>query len=268
MHQQIAATRSPEREAVMGENARFSCTRIVFLISCYALLLVMFVLAGCSSKETPTGSSNGVSAPVDLPENSTYSNSVVPLAFILVGIDAQIGYADPLGEFAVRILDANGAPPPPSTPVEIRWNVSDYPDRVVCAGYGTSVSLVNGVYKLSAYTNSQGWAYFRQAGYFSGSVACSGGDADTVRKGRLYVNGDLQDPPAERGGWFLVAAADLNDTSGVDEDDEDLCSDDIACGSLYFSRSDYNGDRDVTSADLSILVGIASGGGSGGTCNE
>jgi len=253
----------------MREKHVYCSKRTVCVIASVAIAILMAGLFGCSNETPSQGSQNGVIATApDTPENTTYNLTLNRNTLVLGGVNGN-GVPDNNSNCQLNVtLKDEGNIPLVDATIELRWTTGDYPHQIVCfAPSGVTWSVTSGgtIHHLYATTDAYGVARFRAAGYYDGSIACSGGEG-TYRDGRLFVDGVEQTAPT--GGWFNVATADLNDASGVTTADEDLCEDDIFCGSYYFSRSDYNGDGVTNSADLSILANIKNGGGSIASCNE
>jgi len=253
----------------MREKHVYYAKRATLLISCCAIVVLSMGMLGCTNDNPSHGSQNGISAPApETPQNfTTYSVTRNRNSVILGGVSVQDGSADPLCGVDITVKDETNTYFVIDAVVELRWNVSDYPNRSVCAATGgTTYSLSSGVYHLYATTDGNGIAHFRVGGGYTASVSCGGGEgsASNPRKVRLFVDGDEQ---TISGGWCNVSTADLDNIGGVNDDDEDTFYTDEFCAN-YYSRSDFNGDGVVNGADLSKILSIINGGGSGiSPCN-
>jgi len=229
-----------------------------FLISCFAFVVLMMGLAGCSTDKESATNPNGVSAPApETPENTTYNVTIEP-NFVICGVNGS-GVVDTYSacEFLVTVLDEGNVPVVDAT-VELRWSTSHYPNRVICSvPSGVTGSLVNGVQKLFATTDAYGVAHFRAAGGYDGTSSCT---ANTAAKyGRVFIDGEEQTPPGGAPGWFVVSAVDLNNTAGLNAADWSLFLSAQSCGT-YLSRIDYNGSLTMDAQDEAIFTAIDGGG--------
>jgi len=248
----------------MRENYMYYAKRIALLAACGAISILVMGQFGCTNDSpSQANNPNGVSAPVDPQENTTYT--VAKHALVLGGVDGN-GVPDDEADACDFTVHINGFPYVVDAEVELRWNASDYPDAEVCfAGSGVTWTYASGVHKLKAYTDAYGTAHFRVAGRFSGTISCSNPDSHIYRTGRIFVDG--QELTAPSGGWFLVATADLGYAGGVNEEDIEELEEDIACSQYYFSRSDLDGSGATNNDDRDILESIIIAGGSTATCN-
>jgi hypothetical protein len=240
-----------------------------FLISCFAFVVLMMGLAGCSTDKESATNPNGVSAPApETPQNTTYDVSRSGTSLILGGVDTQTGAPDPLCGLDITVRSQDYPYPVlVDAVVELRWNVSDYPNREICvSGTGTTYSLSGGVYHVYATTNGSGVAQFRVAGFYTADASCGDaeGDATTPRKVRLFVDGDEQ---FISGGWCNVSTADYNAVDGVNSADlSEFLGDAYWNCSSYNSRSDFDGNGVVNAVDQVKLQSIISGSGSDASC--
>jgi hypothetical protein len=247
----------------MWENDRKFHKTIVGIVAVFAVVMLVMGLAGCSTDRTQsTSDPNGVTVPVpETPENPSYTVTQNRTSLILGGVNSGNGAPDPLCGLDITVDDGEPGYLVDAL-VELRWTDSDYPNRNLCStGSGVTGSHSNGVWHLYAYTDAYGVAHFRVAGNYTGSTgSCGGGEGSsgTPRKGKVFVEGVEQ---TNAGGWFNVSTADLNGSDGVNSADLSLFLTDDGCGN-YYSRSDFDGDGDVDSADEDILDGIINGGGS------
>jgi len=213
-------------------------------------------LAGCSVDKNSETSQNGISAPAPDPEGASLTFTTNHNSLILGGTDGS-GVPDPL--CGIDITVHNGLAVEVDAPCELRWSDSDYPNRVVCVvGSGTTHSYSDGVHHLYATTDAYGVAKFRVSGFYAGTISCGSGqgDANNPRKVSLYVNSSL-----ESSTFCNVSTADLNGTGGVTNADVTKFNIDKNCAN-YYSRSDFDGNGFVNSADLDIISAIVSGGNS------
>lgn len=250
----------------MRESHVYYAKKITLLVACAAISILVMGLFGCTNHDPSEGNPNGISSPApETPQNfTTYTVTRNWNSVILGGVNSGTGEADDNCGIEIHVRDASNTYDVADAVVELRWNVSDYPNRSICTTTnGTTFSLSSGVYHLYATTNGTGIANFRVDGCYTGTVSCGSGEGSTTtpRKVRLFVDGDEQ---TISGGWANVSTADLDCTEGVNYDDEELFYIDDFCAN-YYSRTDYNGDGTVNGADLSILLGIINGGGSTGS---
>jgi len=247
----------------MREKHVYYAKRTTLLISCCAIALIVMGLFGCTNDNPSQSNPNGISAPAPDPEGSNYTITQNRYSLILGGVDCQDGSSDDYCGIDVTLRD--GITIPVDATCELRWNVSDYPNRTVCStSDGTSGSLSGGVYHLYATTDAYGVAHFRVSGSYTSSTGCGGGEGDsgTPRKVSLYVEGVLQSSA-----FCNVSVADPNGSGGVNSADLSIVVADNAC-SNYYSRSDLNADGSVTDADEDVLEGIIFHGGSPCSCGE
>jgi hypothetical protein len=224
---------------------------------------------GCSNDNPSHSNQNGISAPApETPENTTYTLARNRSSLILGGVNAGTGAPDPACGIDITVRDQSNTNYIVDAVVELRWNVSDYPNRSICiSGIGTTYSLSGGVYHVYTTTDASGGAHFRVAGFYTGSTgSCGGGEGSTStpRKVRLFVDGDEQ---TISGGWCNVSTADYDQANGVNSADLSLFLTDKGCAN-YYSRSDFDGDGDVDSDDQAILTNIITGGNSTVSCGE
>ena len=253
----------------MREKHVYYAKRTTLLISCCAIALIVMGLFGCTNDNPSQSNPNGISAPApETPENfTTYTISKNRASCILGGIDPNTGASDPACGIDITVKDETNTYFVIDAVVELRWNVSDYPNRIICrSDAGVTYSLSNGVYHVYATTDGNGVAHFRVAGYYTASTTCGSGEGDSSnpRKVRIFVDGDEQTNSA---GWCNVSTADLNGSDGVNLTDLNELIDDDNC-SNYYSRSDLNGDGVVNTFDRVIITNIINGGASDGDCNQ
>lgn len=240
----------------MREKHVYFSTRTVCVIASAVIAILMVGLFGCSN-ETPSHSNqNGISSPAPEPDGANLTFTTSHNSIILGGVNGSYE-PDPL--CGIEITVHNGLAVEVDAPCELRWNESDYPTRVVCiAGSGTTHTFGDGVQHLYATTDAYGVARFRISGFYANTISCGGGQGDSSnpRKVSLYIDGLLQSST-----FCNVSTADLNATGGVTNADVTKFNIDKNCAN-YYSRSDFDGNGFVNSADLDIISGIVSGGNS------
>jgi hypothetical protein len=244
-----------KESALMREKKFFS---LAALFSCAAIAVLMMGLAGCSVDKNSETSQNGISAPAPEPEGANYTITAGHNSIILGGISSSTLQPDPLCGIEITVRDSPYSVVVDAT-VELRWNDSDYPSRLYCvAGTGTTHTFGDGVHHLYATTNAYGVAKFLISGSYANTISCGGGQGDSgnPRKVSLYIEGNL-----ESSTFCNVSTADLNGTGGVTSADRTKFNIDDACTN-YYSRSDFDGNGVVNSADGDILDAIIAGGNS------
>jgi hypothetical protein len=247
----------------MREKHVYYAKRVALSAACGVIAILVMGLFGCTNDNPSHGNANGISAPVPQPEGGNYTITRNRASLILGGVSSQNGVSD--SHCGIDITVTDGMTTVVDAPCELRWNVSDYPNRSLCSSSnGTTYSLSGGVYHVYATTDAYGIAHFRVAGTYDTSTGCGGGEGSTStpRKVKFFVEGVEQ---TISGGWCNVSVADLNASGGVNSADLSIVVSDNAC-SNYYSRSDLDGDGDVDDADEDILEGIIFGGGSTASC--
>lgn len=236
----------------MREKHVYFSRRTVCVIASVAIAILMAGLFGCSN-ETPRGNQNGISATAPEPEGANLTFTTDHNSLIIGA--SYSGTNQPTS--GIDITVHNGQAVEVDAECELRWNASDYPNRSICiAGSGTTYSFSDGVWHVYATTDAYGVARFRVGGFYSSTYSCGAGEGDsgTPRKVSLYVGGNL-----ESSSFCNVSVADCNGTNGVTSADVTKFNIDNACAN-YYSRSDYDGNGDVNSADLDIINAIKNGG--------
>lgn len=240
---------------------------------CAGVVLLLGILAGCSRNDNiSTDNSNGISAPVDQPQNLDIASVDYKPVLLLGGVNGS-GVLDPKCEYTVTVYyrDAqNNLIGLQGATVELRWWKEGYPNRSFClpvsplpaTGQTSGLDPVDNFYEMSNTTAADGKARFRLSGYSTSASGCPGaGDEGTQIRTFLYVT-----PPGGGGSLFFVgpyfATPRLNGSDGVNGADQSVLLNDQFCGGTYFSRSDLNGDHVTNSVDLSIYLGIHFGAGS------
>lgn len=228
--------------------------RIALLVACGAISTLVMGLFGCTNDNPSHSNQNGISAPAPEPEGANYTVSTDHNSLIIGGSNSGSGL--PTCGIDVLVLGGDNEPQI-DAPCELYWNASAYPNRGICiAGSGTTYSFSDGVWHVYATTDAYGVARFRVGGFYSGTISCGGGEGSTStpRSVTLIVEG-----VTVTSSLCNVTTADYNGSNGVNSTDITKFNIDDACAN-YYSRSDFDGDGDVDSADSAIINAIVNGG--------
>jgi len=244
---------------------------------CAGVVLLLGILAGCSrTNKTPTDNSNGISAPVDQPQNLDVAGLDYKPVLLLGGVNGD-GILDPKCEYTVTVYyrDAqNNLVGLQGATVELKWVNYPwaYPCRQFClpaddakaqTGQISDFDPIEDYWEISNITDAQGKARFRVSGYSTSTAGCPGEcDETTHRRIHLVVTAPGGGEPVWHVGPFF-ATPRLSGVDGVTSADQSILLGDMYCGpASYHERSDLDGNGIVNGADLSIFLGIQFGQGS------